>query len=121
MAGKVDLKLDPITNDLAIENSDLQVVKDLDWLVQSVKVKFQTFKGEWFLNTTVGLDYFGLVFIKGPNLNLIDNMHKFGLLEYDEITEILSFSSSLNKQVRELTVEFIADSIFGVINQTITI
>ncbi|MEE9374551.1 MAG: hypothetical protein V3V00_15960 [Saprospiraceae bacterium] len=121
MAGLVDLKLDPITNDLVIENSDLQIVKDLDWLVQSIKIKLQFFKKEWVLDTEYGLDYYGLVFIKGPNLNLIDNLIKMAILEYEEVNEILSFESSFNKAGRSLSVEFIADSIFGELNETVTI
>ena len=121
MAGKIDLKLELDTHDLAIEDSDLQLVSDLDWLVQSVKIKLLAFLGEWFLDSTFGLDYYGLVFTKGPDLNLIDNMIKIALLEYAEIVKILSYESSFDVSQRALTVTFKVDTIFGELDDTITI
>jgi hypothetical protein len=121
MAGKKDIKLDPTTHDILIENSDFQMVSEGDWLVQSVKIKMLFFLGEWFLDTTYGLDHFGLVLIKGPDLNLIDNMIKIALLEYDEIIEILEYTSSFDKVNRKLTVDFRVSTVFGELSDTVSI
>jgi hypothetical protein len=119
--GTRDLKLDITTHDLIIENSDLQLVDEREWLLQSVKIKFLFFLGEWFLDTTAGLDHFGLVLVKDPDLNLIDNMFKIALIEYDEIIEILDYSSSLDTVTRELTVSFSCSTTYGEISDTVTI
>ena len=121
MAGKKDIKLDLITHDIAIEDSSMQVVSELDWLRQSVKVKLLFFLGEWFLDTTAGLDHYGLVFIKDPQINLIDNMIKIAVLEYIEIIEILTYTSSFDILNRSLTVDFTVSTVFGEEDFSITI
>lgn len=121
MAGKRDLKLDKGTHDLVIENSDLQIVSDIEWLEQSIKIKLQFFLAEWFLDTTAGLDYANIVFVKDPDLNLVDNLYKIALTEYDEVVEILEFNSSFDVAQRQLNVSFTIDTIFGEITQSITI
>lgn len=121
MAGKRDIKLDTVTHDIIIEDSDFSMVSEGDWLLQSVKIKLLFFLGEWFLDTTYGLDYFGLVYIKGPDINLIDNMIKIALLEYDEIIEILEYSSDYNSTNRTLTVEFRVSTVFGELSDTVSI
>lgn len=119
--GKRDIKLDPVTHDILLEDSDFQIVSDGDWLIQSVKIKMLFFLGEWFLDTTYGLDHYGLVLIKGPDLNLIDNMIKIALLEYEEIIEILEYSSSFDKLNRQLTVDFRVSTTFGELSDTVVI
>jgi len=120
MAGKRDIKLDTVTHDILIEDSDFQIVSKGSWLIQSVKIKMLFFLGEWFLDTTYGLDHYGLVLIKGPDLNLIDNMFKIALLEYEEIIEILEYSSSISKD-RKLTVDFRVSTVFGELSDTVVI
>ena len=39
MAGKRDIKLDTVTHDIIIEDSDFSMVSEGDWLLQSVKIK----------------------------------------------------------------------------------
>ena len=121
MAGKRDIQLDDVTHDILIQDSDFQMVSEGDWLKQSVKIKLLFFLGEWFLDTTSGLDYYGLVYIKDPDINLIDNMIKVALLEYDEIIEILEYSSDYNITNRSLTVDFRVSTVFGELSDTVSI
>lgn len=121
MVGKVDIKLDLVTHDILIEDSDMQLVKDINWLRQAVKVKFLFFLGEWFLDTTIGLDHYGLVYVKDPDLNLIDNMFKFALIEFEEIIEILFYESTLDPFTRQLDVNFTASTVFGEEEFSVTI
>lgn len=113
MAGKKDIRLDLLTHDILIQDSDMQTVEGLDWLRQSVKIKLLFFFKEWFFDQSAGLDYFGLVYVKDPDINLIDNMIKIALTEYEEIIEILAYESQYNALQRDLSVEFTVSTVFG--------
>ncbi len=39
MAGKKDLKLDKLTHDLVIADSDFQMITGIEWLEQAIKTK----------------------------------------------------------------------------------
>ncbi len=61
------------------------------------------------------------MFVKSPDLNLIDNLYKIALTEFEEVVEILKYQSSFDKTQRTLTVEFTVDTVFGEITQSVTI
>lgn len=52
---------------LVISGSDLTLVEGEEEIVQSVRIRLRTFLGEWFLDTTEGLDYFGKIVGKRRN------------------------------------------------------
>ncbi|RKZ08920.1 hypothetical protein DRQ25_07830 [Candidatus Fermentibacteria bacterium] len=109
----LDIKLGETSHDLEFENFDLSLVKDLDYLIQKVKIKLMMFYKEWFLDTKVGMDYFNVIFGKKRNLNMIDNLIILTITEVKEVTEILEYSSEFDRASRKLTVTFKADSIYG--------
>lgn len=50
----IDLKLDPVTWDLAIEGGDLAIVSGADELVQHIGIRLRTILGEWFQDPSIG-------------------------------------------------------------------
>lgn len=75
----MDLKLDigpGATHDLVIENGDLATVQDVEGdpaeTVQVCYVALSTNLGEWLYDITLGIDYLGEIFVKNPNLPLIN-------------------------------------------------
>ena len=55
----MDLKLDPITHDLAFDdNGDLTLVDGVERIVQQSKIRLRTFRGEWFADERVGMPYY---------------------------------------------------------------
>jgi len=57
------LKVD--SDGLAVrENGDFVWLVDNDAVTQLVGQKLRMFKGEWFLDLTLGVDYFGVIFPK---------------------------------------------------------
>lgn len=64
-----DLRLDPLTHDLAYSNGDLEVTgirgdedSEKEEIVQRLKILLLTTLGEWTFDTNVGVNYYGLIF-----------------------------------------------------------
>ena len=49
-------------NELVRENGDFVWLYDGDAIVQLIRQRLQVFKGEWFMNVLLGVDYFGVIF-----------------------------------------------------------
>lgn len=102
-----DIKLDTVTNDLLIVGNDMELTKTEDEsLAQRLVVKLRTFRGEWYLDSTVGVPYFTDVFGKGRSLQAIEALFQDMILEEPEVQQIVSFSSSLDKSNRLLGLSF---------------
>ena len=99
--------------DWAVENKDLVLIGDNDELTQKIKIRLQFIKGEWFLNTNTGVDYYGLVWKKNPDLAEIDRHIKAEVLSIDGITAFIEYSSSLDAVNRVFSVSFRVTSIYG--------
>jgi hypothetical protein len=80
--------------DLEISNYQLQIVSGADQVAQHIKERLQTFLGEWFLDVTIGFDYFGQVLVKNPDL---DTIHAMAL-------NIISSTAGV-REVRSLLVD----------------
>lgn len=64
-----DLRLDPLTHDLAFADGDLQVTgirgnldSEKEEIVQRLEHRLLTTLGEWSFDTDAGVNYFGIVF-----------------------------------------------------------
>ena len=94
-------------------NFDLPIVTGIDYLVQKARIKLQFFLGEWFLDTTLGVDWYGVINVKNPNLVDIDNLLKLTITEIEGISKLTKWQSSFNLQQRKYSIVFVADSDFG--------
>ena len=112
----MDLKLNGSTHDLEI-GIDLQLVNLIDYYAQKVKIVLWFFLGEWFLDTTQGINYIGQVFSKNPNLTLTDSLFKIAILEIDGFIELLEYDSDFEIPLRKLDVNFKADTDAGELSQ----
>lgn len=111
-----DLLLDTDTHDLVVRDGDLVVESSV---AQAIKMRILFFRGEWFLNTSVGIPYYEEVFIKQPNLDHLSGLFRRVIIQTPGVTELLSFSLDFDDTTRELSVSFTADSIQGEIDETI--
>ena len=76
------------------------------YVQQKLRIKLSTFKGEWYLDNTLGIDYFNSVLIKDPNLNLIEDVYKTKISEVDGVEEIVEFDLLFDKSTRTFTIDF---------------
>lgn len=102
----IDLTLDLTRHDLKIENYDLSLITGVDRVKQTLKTRLWFFKGEWFLDTSAGLDYYGYINVKNPNLDIVASVIKATILDTKGVEELLEYSQEYDSQARSLEVNF---------------
>lgn len=108
-----DIFLNLSSHDIELVDYDLSLVTGIDYLRQKVKVKLMFFWKEWFLDTTKGMDVYGTIFIKNPNLNIIDNMIKITVSDIEGILNFLEYNSDFDTAQRKLTISFKVNTVYG--------
>ena len=94
-------------HDISFNGKDFKLTASVDQsLAQRLKIKLLTFYGEWFLDSTEGIDYYGSIFGKNRSKQAIDTLFMNKILEEDDVTAISSFESSINKETREYSLSF---------------
>lgn len=116
-----DLKLDLDTHDLYIANYDLALADDIERVRQSLTIRLKTFNGEWFLDTTQGVDYYNTVFVKTPNLSAIEAMFKSTILSTPDVNKLNSYTQTFDRKTRQITIEFSVDTTFGTTTLTVEV
>ncbi len=96
------------------DNYNLQII-DFDfaftsnlseYVAQKLKIILKIFTGEWYLNNTIGIDYYGKVLVKNPNLGEIEDIYKIKILSVEGTDEITAFNLTFNTAIRQLIVIF---------------
>lgn len=113
----VDFLLDA-DGDLDVSAGDVQLVSGIAGVSQSVRSHIQLVLGEWFLDESKGVDYYGQVLVRNPNLLVIGQLFREAILEAPFIGEITRLGIAFNKTTRSADVSWSAKTDFGVITQT---
>ena len=103
-----DLKLDPTTGDLAIVNGDLALTNDAagETVAQRLRIRLRLFKGEWFLDTRLGVPFLSEVLVKVPNLARIEALLREAIAGTPGVGSIKAYSQTLDRANRKLDVAF---------------
>lgn len=104
MACDIEINKDGL---LVLNGGDLSCVVDDDEIAQAVRLVLRTFRGEWFLNNTEGVDWFNKVFVKNPNLNDVQQEITDKVLLVDGVQSVIEYQQSLDTELRKLDVSFI--------------
>jgi hypothetical protein len=119
---KNNLALDPSTNDLLESGNQIQQVTGLDAIAQGVASDLRTFLGEYWLDRSLGVPYFTVVFKKGTDLSLIKTLLRDEIQKRDDVIEVTSFTFDYIENIRSLVVVFSAKTTQGQIdNQEIVL
>lgn len=95
-----DLKIVDNNFLLSVDNSDQEIE-------QRIRQNLQFFLGEWFLDTTIGIPYFQMVFVKGVAPSLIEAVFKDAILETPGVSSLVEFRPiEYESSTRQLTVDF---------------
>ena len=92
--------------DIDLSRLDMFLVTGVDAIVQRLRIALQTFRGEWYLNTTVGLPYFKDIFVKRPNTGAISAAFKTVILGTPGVVSLDVFTLSFDAALRKLTLDF---------------
>ena len=102
----IDLRLDPTTHDLVYSNFTFETVEsESEEIAQRLKIKLSWFKGEWFLDENYGIPYFQEIFVKGIDLDDIDDIYRTQIIQEDGVIDLLSYDSDFNSSTRKLEVQ----------------
>lgn len=124
----MDFKLDPISWDIIWRNGPLRKEETTQPLTETVgqrlKIRLQTFLGEWFINTVYGVPYWQrLLGIKQTSKAAADLIFQQEILKEEGVKEIVSFEStfvnrrySLVFKVRVVTGEVSAPIVIQPLN-----
>lgn len=105
-----DIKLDTDTHDLIYQDDDYVFINNtVDLLVQRLKIRLLTFKGEDVFDTERGIPYFQIIFKKGTNKTNADSIFRNEIINTPGVKSISSFESVYNTtlrtyQIRKLVV-----------------
>ena len=94
-------------------NGDIAWVTGLEAIAQHCSIRFKTFLGEWFLNENIGIDYFGKILIKNPDMAFVQTTFRRTVLTTPGVLSLTEFTMSLNNTTRTLSVTFRAITIEG--------
>ncbi len=67
-----DLDLDPLSDDITLVDGDVLFNFGVAAIASDLASRWRTFKGEYFLDLTMGVDYWGVVFVGKPDLGSIE-------------------------------------------------
>lgn len=81
---------------ISLQSGRLTLVTDRALLVaQRLSVRLRTYLGEWFLDTTMGVDWFAEVLLKNVSKQTVDSILQNEILKDEYVVKIVRFSSSV--------------------------
>lgn len=116
-----DLALDMDINsahygDLLLTDGDLSLTTTSQQeLRQTIKTTLSTYLGEWFMGTTVGIDYFGQILVKNPDMGAVNAMILGAILDIPGIVQVTSYRFVPDYRTRKLSITFTARTTTGII------
>lgn len=99
-----DLALDPATHDLALEAGAARLVEGNAAIAQLWAHHLTLFRGEWFLDQDLGIDYQTHVLEKGVRTSVLRAIFTAATLQVPGIVQVRDLRLSLDRRTRTLSV-----------------
>ncbi|WP_158782510.1 hypothetical protein [Pantoea sp. BAV 3049] len=93
----------------------VQYVDGAERVRQQIEFRLSLFRGEWFLDGDFGTPYFQSILGKQVTINGAISAIKTQILDVDGVTTLNDFTWSLDRENRKLSVEFEAQTDYGII------
>lgn len=105
-----DIKVDEATRRwVRTPNGDIARTKGVDAIVQAIRQAVRTFLGEWFLDVTIGIDWFGSILgIKDPDINAIRAQIRAVILSVKGVTNVTAANIELDAASRSFSISYTA-------------
>ena len=100
---------------IAFQNGLLQYVDGAERVRQQLEFRLSLFRGEWFLDGDFGTPYFQSILGKQVTETGAISAIKAQILDVDGVTAINSFNWNFDRKNRRLTVEFEAQTDYGIV------
>lgn len=92
-------------NDLDLSRGGLAFVTDIDSLVQRVKTRLQTFRGECFLSPETGTPWLTQIFNGTPTYSALNAALLSALSTVDGLKEVSGLEYSFDRKTRILSIK----------------
>lgn len=122
--GMTDLSVDndpksPSYGDLLLIDGEVPLTSDADsrgtsYILQHILQRLRTYRGEWFLNKSLGVPYYQEILVKQPNRGYIDQIFQTVVAETPGVVGVTQFASRIT-ETRVLQIVFQARTIAGLI------
>ena len=114
----MDIKLNSETGDVLLSTTNtittpVFTTTTSENLAQRLKIRLQTFKNEWFLDGTIGIDYFNQIAGKNRSKAAVDAIIQAEILKEQEVLQITAYSSVVDKTTRKITIQFTVRTVDG--------
>lgn len=110
----LDLRLDRVTHDLLLVQSDLGLVSGAEQTAQQIKQRLLTLLGEWFLDNSIGLPWFDEILGKFQTLDIVEELLRSCILQTPNVERLSYFELSVpDPASRSARVDFTAVLITG--------
>ena len=102
-----DFLIAETSNNFELVNHDIDFTSGLDrYAAQKLRLKLTPFKGEYFLDSDIGLPYPDEILVKNPNIGLISDLFKAKIREVEEVSELTAFNLEVDSALRLLVCTF---------------
>lgn len=99
------LKLDASGTNLQITDNKLVIISGEDKILQSIKTRIQTIRGEYFLDLDDGVPYLDVLGTKPADITLLRQILNEVIRETPGVTDVGEIDIRVNTQTRVATVE----------------
>ena len=107
----IDFLLD-VDGDLVV-TTDIQFSSGLAAVAQGIRIRIQTFKGEWFANLDFGVPYFQDILGQKFNDAKIRTAFRNAIISTPGVLELTLLETEFNRSTRELSVSWRVTTVFG--------
>jgi hypothetical protein len=102
-----DFYLDPTTLDFSLDDGGQMLgVQGAERIAQHVRTRIETRRGDWYLDTTVGVPYLEEIFVKDPDLTVIRASLVGEITDVPGVQRIVSLDLTFEAGTRTLIVDF---------------
>jgi hypothetical protein len=82
-----------------------RVVRGIEAIRLRLIARLKFFKREWFLDLRQGMPYFEAVFVKNPDISLVQSIFRRAILSTPGVLTIARMVTSFNRATRKFTID----------------
>lgn len=94
------------SGDLDFSNGRLQLVGGQDAIVQRLKIRLKTFKGEWYLDRRIGVPYRESILVKNSRRAVLTSIFRKVIRTTEGVKSIERLDLDFNNETRVLSGDF---------------
>jgi hypothetical protein len=100
-----DLRLDPQTGDLLLEQGTARLATPAETVAQLWAAHLTMFKGEWFLDRSIGIDFQNEVLVKNARPAVLRTIFAEASRRTPGVADVTKLRFELDPKTRVLTIE----------------